>query len=49
VQIGWLDQKSDEKYFNAQEYGLGPVAFGMNALLAAGFEAKRALEDRKYG
>lgn len=48
VQIGWLDMKNDEKYFEAQELGLGPVTFGMHALLAAGFEAKRTLADRKF-
>lgn len=48
LEIGWLDQKASEKYFNAQEYGLGRVSFGMNSLLAAGFEARRVLTDRKY-
>lgn len=49
VQVGWLDMKADEKYFEAQELGLGQVSFGMHALLAAGFEAKRTLEDKRYG
>lgn len=49
VQIGWLDMKADEKYFEAQELGLGRVTFGMHALLAAGFEAKRTLENKRYG
>lgn len=48
LQIGWLGMKKAENYFEAQEYGLGRVTFGMHALLAAGFEAKRVLTDRKF-
>lgn len=48
LQIGWLGMKKAENYFEAQEYGLGRVSFGMHALTAAGFEAKRVLTDKRF-
>lgn len=49
VQIGWLGIKAADNYFEAQEYGLGQVEFGMYALTKAELEAKRVLKDKGFG
>lgn len=49
VQIGWMNVKNAEKYFEAQEKGLGPVQGAMHALTKAQMEAQRVLKDKGFG
>lgn len=49
VQVGWLNVKAADRYFEAQELGLGPVTFGMHALTHAEIVVKNELKNRGYG
>ena len=46
VKHGWL--RNRKKYFLAQEYGTGAVAFGMFGLTKAQEEAKKLIQDRRF-
>lgn len=49
ARAGWMNLRKSEDYFKMQDLGLGPVAFGMNAITGAQRLMEKELKDKGIG